>query len=110
MKVYEIAEKLGFELLVDGENKNREVGSLYACDLLSWVISKAKDEHLWFTVMGNVNTIAVASLTDVCAVVLTDNSALDEDAKKKAEQNEIVIYRTSTDTANIIIKTNELMK
>ena len=34
--------------------------------------------------MGNVNAIAVATLTDVCCIVLTENAALDADAAKKS--------------------------
>ena len=77
--------------LPDGE---REIDGVYVGDLLSWVMSKAKEGNLWLTVMGNVNSIGVAVLTDVACIVLTENAPLDDNAKEKAEQNGVIILTT----------------
>ena len=42
---------------------------------LSWVMARAQSGNVWITVMGNVNAIAVATLTDVSCIVLTENAA-----------------------------------
>lgn len=110
MKVYEIAEKLNFKLLAGEAGIDREVVGLYTCDLLSWVIGRAQEDNMWFTVMGNINAIAVASLGDVSCIVLTDNASLDEEARQRAEQNEIPVYQTEMNTAQALIATHELLK
>ncbi len=108
MKLCDIADKLNFELLT-GDSTDREVKRLYTCDLLSWVMAKAREDDMWFTVMGNVNAVAVASLCDVSAIVLTENAPLDEDAKAKASMNDIVIYKTELDTASVLLLADRLI-
>lgn len=110
MKLNEIAKIMEFKLLTQGTDTEREVGDVYACDLLSWVMGTAPSDNLWFTVMGNVNAIAVASLSDVSGIVLTENASLDADAKARAEQNDIAVYQTSLKTAQALIKVDKLLK
>ena len=95
MTVKEFSEKLNLTYLCN-ENaaSEREINGCYCGDLLSWVMSKAKEGNLWLTVMGNVNSIGVAVLTDVACIVLTENAPLDDNAKEKAEQNGVIVLTT----------------
>lgn len=72
----------------------KEINGCYCGDLLSWVMSRAEPGNIWLTVMGNVNSIGVAVLADIACIILTENAALDEDAKKRAEQQGVVILTT----------------
>ena len=92
MTVQELAGRLGWELLAGEGGCGREVDGCYVGDLLSWVMARAQSGNVWITVMGNVNAIAVATLTDVCCIVLTENAALDADAAQKAEMQGIPVY------------------
>lgn len=95
MTVNEMKEKLGLTFLCNEEEATqREINGCYCGDLLSWVMSRAKQDNVWLTVMGNVNSIGVAVLADLACIVLTENAALDEDAEKKAEQNGVIILTT----------------
>ncbi len=95
MTVKEFSEKLNLTYLCnEQEAAKREINGCYCGDLLSWVMSKAKEGNLWLTVMGNVNSIGVAVLTDVACIVLTENAPLDDNAKEKAEQNGVIILTT----------------
>ena len=67
--------------LPDGE---REIGGAYCCDLLSWVIGRAKTGDVWITIMTNVNIVAVASLADTACVLLAEGVELDDDVKSLA--------------------------
>ena len=62
MTVEELAQRLELRVAVGGEALSREVAGGYCGDLLSWVMSRAQSGDVWFTVMGNVNSIAVAML------------------------------------------------
>lgn len=72
----------------------REIESVYCADLLSWAMGRAPAGCAWCTVMGNVNAVAVASLADVAAIVLCEDALLDDDARGKAEEHGIPVFRT----------------
>ncbi|MEG1427495.1 MAG: hypothetical protein RSC76_07375, partial [Oscillospiraceae bacterium] len=82
----------------------------YAGDLLSWVMGRAGNGSLWFTVMGNVNAVAVALLTDVAGIVLTEGAPLDEDGKIRADVQGIPIYSAEENTAAALLGAYELEK
>ena len=67
MNVKEFAEKLDLKVLVEGDTE-REITGCYIGDLLSWVMGRAPEDSAWLTVMGNINSIAVATLADVSEV------------------------------------------
>lgn len=94
MTVKTMAEALHWQLLAGGEAESlaREVTGCYVGDLLSWVMARAKAGDVWLTVMGNVNAIAVATLTDAAAIVLCENAVLDDDAKNRADQQGVPVF------------------
>ena len=91
MNVAQLMEPLELDLLTPETDLTREVTGGCVCDLLSFVMGRAPADSAWVTVMGNVNAMAVALLADVACVVLAEGAALDDDAKKKAEQNDIAV-------------------
>lgn len=105
MKTNEIARACGWRLLAGEEAHSAEVTGCYTGDLLSWVMARAQPGQVWVTVMGNINAIAVAALTEVAAIVLTENAPLDADAAQKARQQGISVYtceKNSYETATEI--------
>ncbi len=97
MTVRDLITALSLEALVEGD-LNRAVTDGYSGDLLSWVMGRAKAGDAWFSVMGNVNAVAVCVLADVSCLILCENAALDDAARARAEQESVTILR-STDTA-----------
>ena len=93
MTVKTLCDELGWTVLTEGD-LSREINGCYCGDLLSWVMSKAQDGDCWLTVMGNINAVAVAVLTDCACIVLTENAALDDEAKARAEQQDVTILTT----------------
>ena len=93
MTVRELAESMGFSAFCMPE-PDREVTGGYAGDLLSWVMGNAKADQVWVTIMSNVNVAAVASLTDVAAVVLCEGVAPDPDTLEKARTKGINLLGT----------------
>ena len=85
MTVLELAEKHGFSALCLPEPE-REVRGCYIGDLLSWVMGRAQGDNVWITIMSNVNVLAVASLSDVSAVLLAEGVTLDGELLRTAEQ------------------------
>lgn len=73
----------------------RQIKTIYCCDLLSMAMGRAPESSAWITVMGNQNSIAVASLTDVACLILAEDVPIQEDALKKAQENDISIFSTN---------------
>ena len=103
MTVLELKDRLELKLLTEGD-LSREVTGCYCGDLLSWVMGKAREGDSWLTVMGNINAVAVAVLTDCACIVLTENAALDEAAKIRAEQQGVTILTTADSAYALAVK------
>lgn len=83
-----------FALVNEGEDTQREITVPFCCDLLSVAMGKAPAGCAWVTVMGNMNTLAVASLTDAACVIMAEGCSLDETAQAKAKIQGITVLKT----------------
>ncbi len=93
MKIKDIYELPDCRFLVKGDPE-REISRVFCCDLLSIAMSKAPAGGVWVTVMGNKNTLAVASLTDTACIVLAEGVSLDDSTLAKAEEEGIAVAAT----------------
>lgn len=110
MNVSELQKELGLTYLTCENIANEKaIDGCYCGDLLSWVMSRAEPGNVWLTVMGNVNSIGVAVLADVSCIILTENAALDEDAKKRAVENDVVILTTAKNSYQIASEISKLI-
>ena len=64
---------------------------VYAGDLLSRAMSHVEADNLWITIMNNMNVVAVASLTEVAAVILAEGVALVPEALEAAKEKDICV-------------------
>ena len=94
MTVRGLMEQGIFKVVNQGDGLNREITTPFCCDLLSIAMGRAPAGCAWVTVMGNMNTLAVAALTDAACVILAEGAVLDEVAKKKAADQEITVMST----------------
>jgi hypothetical protein len=108
MKVKDLIEKTGFELINEGDLE-RDAGGVYCCDLLSWVMGRAPADSAWVTVIANLNTVAVAVLADVSLVILAENTAVDAATIAKAAQQEVNIVKTSKPAFEAALLVHELI-
>lgn len=94
MKVYDLIHEGSFMVLNEGDNVQREISVPYCCDLLSIAMGKMPANSAWVTVMGNINTLAVATLADASCIILAEGSKLDEPALIKAKEQGITVLET----------------
>lgn len=94
MTVQELIDSGIFSVVNAGEGLEREITKPFCCDLLSIAMGRAPEGCAWVTVMGNMNTLAVASLADAACVIMAEGAALDEAARKKAADQEITVLET----------------
>lgn len=109
MNVKEVSEKLGLKIISGENNLNREVENCFIGDLLSHVMSHAKSGDVWITVQGNINVIAVASLTDCAMVIICEGMNLDETAHKKATLEEIPVFTSDKSAYALACEIKELL-
>ena len=108
MKIKDLAEKLSLKVLTPYD-EDREVTGCYSGDLLSWVMSKAKEGDAWLTVMGNINAVAVAVLTDCACIVLTENASLDEQAETKAKLQGVCFLQSEKNAYELSVEISKLI-
>lgn len=109
MTVEELAQRLDLRVSVGGEALAREAAGGYCGDLLSWVMSRAQSGDVWFTVMGNVNSVAVAMLTDAACIVLCEDAPLDGDARARAEEKGIAVLTSSENAYRLASRLSALI-
>lgn len=94
MTVKELIDTSGFALVNAGDGLDRSISKPFCCDLLSVAMGRAPEGCAWVTVMGNMNTLAVATLADAACVILAEGVALDDIADKKAREQGITVLKT----------------
>ncbi len=93
MTVAQAAEAFGLTVFSAPE-PDREITGGYMGDLLSWVMGRAQSGDAWITIMSNQNVAAVAALSDVACVILTEGVQPDPDLLKKAQAQGINLLGT----------------
>ncbi len=94
MTVQQLIDRQLFHTVNSGDETEREITGVFCCDLLSIAMGKAPADSAWVTVMGNVNTIAVATLADVACVIIAEGAALDEVARARAKEQGVTVLTT----------------
>lgn len=88
----------------------REIDGAYIGDLLSWVMGRACENNVWITIMSNLNVVAVASLSDVSAVIFAEGVTPDAELIKVAIDKGINLLCSSLPAYETAIKLGELLK
>jgi len=103
MNLQQIIDKLQLKLLTDPKNFS-EISPTggYTSDLLSCVMTGAKNQNLWITLQAHINIVAVAALLDLSAVIITEGATPDEKTIAKANEEEIILLSTTDSTYSII--------
>lgn len=106
MKVQDLLMIPDCNVLVEGTTE-RELSKIFCCDMLSVAMGKAPADSVWVTVMGNKNTLAVASLTDVACIIFAEGVTPDKDTIAQAEKEGITMLSSELPIFDIAIKIHE---
>ncbi len=98
MTVHDLIEQLPASLLCGDATKDISVEGGYACDMLSWVISKIEQTDVWLTIQNSANVIAVAALSECACVLLTEDVDMAPEVLERAREKSIVVLTTSLTT------------
>ena len=103
MTVEQLSRECGFKALSLPE-PDREVSGAYMGDLLSWVMGRARENNAWITIMSNINVAAVASLSDVSCVILSEGVTLEGDVLTVCADKGVNVLSSELDSYNTAIK------
>lgn len=109
MTVQNLLDSGAFRTVNVGENPEREITVPFCCDLLSIAMGRAPAGCAWVTVMGNMNTLAVASLADAACIIMAEGAVLDEMAMKKAKEQEITVLDTELPIFDAALKVYQML-
>lgn len=93
MKISELSASMGFDCLQD-DYEDRPLAGGYASDLLSDVMAKAGQDFVLVTIQAHKNTVAVASLVGIAAVVLCNARPVPDDMIQAARAERVALFRT----------------
>jgi hypothetical protein len=107
MRVRQIIKQLSLNL-TGGNQIDVEITGGYASDLLSCVMAGAKAGNIWVTLQAHPNIIAVASLIELAAVIVTEGVSPDPETIQKAHETGIPLLTTAHDTFSTVVALAEL--
>lgn len=95
MDVKTIVKSLGLDVFCCGDRLEVSVDGGYSGDLLSDVMANAKKGNIWVTRQVHQNTVAVATLKELSAVIVVQGAKPDADTLSKAEKEGVPILGSS---------------
>jgi len=106
MTVNELSDKL--PLVALSQEENRDITGVFCCDLLSVAMARAPEDSAWVTVIGNANTVAVATLADVACIILSEGYSYDDSAIAAAK-GKIALFTSDKPTYETAVSIGNLL-
>jgi predicted transcriptional regulator len=100
--VSEIARALDLRVAAGEKALDREVTAGYSADLLSCVMARAKAGNVWVTLQVHPNVVAVATLLDLAAVIVSEGASIPDEVIAKANAEHVVLLATSHTTFFVV--------
>lgn len=101
-------QRLGWKALIPYEDTRIRDG--YTSDLLSDVMAHAGEDSVHITILGHKNTIAVAVLTGIRAIVLAHGAAAAADMLEAAQKEKIAVFSSPDDQFRLSAKIAGLLE
>ncbi|TCO80000.1 DRTGG domain-containing protein [Marinisporobacter balticus] len=108
MQVMDLVKKANFKLITSDPLISRKIKGVYCCDLLSWVMARAKEGDAWITVQTHMNIVAVASLLEISCIIIPESIPVEKETIDKANEENIFILSTDLNSYEIFCKMKQL--
>jgi hypothetical protein len=109
MKTSELASAMKLDVLQNATTDHNIVTG-YTSDLLSDVMAHAQPDSALITIQAHKNTIAVATLANVKAVIVCNNRPAPSDMLEAAATEDIAVFRTDNDQYTTSWLLHEMLK
>lgn len=94
MKVTDLVKQLNLTVFSGSDGLDRDVTGGYTSDLLSDVMGHADAGKVWITIQTHKNVMAIASLKDLPAVIITSGEKPGEDTVAQSNAEGIPVLGT----------------
>jgi hypothetical protein len=101
MTVNEMIEQLQLSIVTSADLACEITGG-YASDLLSCVMASARAGNVWVTLQAHPNVVAVASLLELSAVIVTEGVSPNSETIHKAQTEGITLLSSTQDTYTVV--------
>jgi hypothetical protein len=108
MKLQQFADELNYKPIVVSDG-NIEISDGYTSDLLSDVMGNAPEDSVLITIQAHKNTVAVASLVGIRAIVLCNGRSAPEDMQNAAFKEGVAIFSTTDNQFSVSCAVGELL-
>ncbi len=108
MTIAQVAEKLGYTVVTMPEAE-RNVAGGYTGDLLSDVMGHAAEDEILITIQGHKNTLAVASLLSLSAIILCNGREALEDMIEAAQEEGVAILQSEETQYQVSVRLHEVI-
>jgi hypothetical protein len=108
MKPLELLQQAGFEA-IQTECVAEDVTAGYTSDLLSDVMANAPAGSVLITIQAHKNTVAVATLANIRAIIVCNGRPVPSDMIDAARQEKVGIFRTADNQFVTSHKVHELL-
>ena len=109
MNLQALIDHLKLKILTQEKNfSSVPVKSGYCSDLLSCVMTGARPEGVWITLMAHSSIVAVAALLDLSAIIITENAQPDSETINQANQKGVTMLSTTADNFETVGRLWEL--
>ena len=108
MRLGEIVTRLSLSIQTADDKLDTEVTGGYASDLLSCVMAGARKGNVWVTLQAHPNVVAVAVLTELAGVIVTEGMSPDPATLQKATEEGVPVLTTPRTTFTIVGQLTQL--
>jgi len=103
MTLQDVIDQLHLKVLTQPADFSKVVPTGgYTSDLLSCVMAGAKKGTVWITLQAHLNIVAVASLLEMSAVIITEDAQADPATIAKANEEGITLLATDKPTFEVV--------
>ena len=106
--VGDIVKKLDLTVCCGEDSLNKKVTGGFAGDLLSDVIANSKAGDVWVTMQVHINTVAVAVLKELSAIILVNGRQPSDETLQRAKAERVPIVSTTLSTFETVGKLHAL--
>lgn len=108
MTVSQIVDNLNLEIVSEGD-LSREICGCYCSDLLSHCMSNICQGNLWITVQVNINIVAIAVLTELSAIIISQDMNVDNAVIEKAKSENVTILKSKLPSYELCLKVGSMI-
>jgi len=103
MILQDAVQRLQLKVLTNSSDFNHvHIYQGYVSDMLSCVVAGAPNGCVWVTLLAHSNIVAVATLLEIPAIIITEGAQPDETTVARANEKEIALLSTPLPSFEVV--------